>query len=325
MAFHRRQVLQLVATAAALPTVPCLALAQPYPSRPVHWIVGFTPGGASDIFARLVGQWLSDRLGQQFIIENRPGAGTNIATETVIRAAPNGYTLLLCSPANAINATLYDRLNFNFIRDIAPVATLARAPNVMLVNPAFPGKTVPEFIAYAKANPKNVSMASSGVGASSHLSGELFKMLAGIEMVHVPYRGAPQAITDILSGQVQVMFSTVPPAIEYVQAGRLRALAVTTAGRLEVLPDVPSVSEFVPGYESSAWWGVGAPRNTPTSVAHKLNEEINTALSDSRMKARFLDLGVTPLIGSPADFGRFIADETEKWGKVARFAGLKPE
>jgi tripartite-type tricarboxylate transporter receptor subunit TctC len=272
-----------------------------------------------------MGQWLSDRLGQQFIIENRTGAGTNVATEAVVRAAPDGYTLLLSSPANAINATLYDRLSFNFIRDIAPVASLARAPNVMVVSSAFPAKTIAEFVAYAKANPNKVNMASSGVGASSHLSGELFKMMAGIDMVHIPYRGAPQALTDILSGQVQVIFSTVPPAIEHVRAGRLRALAVTTVNRLDVLPDIPSVSEFIPGYESSAWWGVGAPRNTPIAILDKLNKEINASLADPKLTARFVDLGATPMIGSPADFSRLIAEETEKWGKVARFAGLKPE
>ena len=323
MRHSRRQFLRFVATAGALPAVPCLVLAQPYPSRPVHWIVGFTPGGASDIFARLIGQRLSDRLGQQFIIENRPGAGTNIATEAVVRAAPDGYTLLLSSPANAINATLYDRLNFNFIRDIAPVASLARAPNVMVVSSAFPTKTIPEFIAYAKAN--NINMASSGVGASSHLSGELLKMMAGINMVHVPYRGAPQALTDLMSGQVQVMFSTVPPAIEYVKAGKLRALAVTTTTRLEALPDVPSISEYVPGYEASAWWGVGAPKHTPTAIIDRLNTEIKACLVNPHMKARFLDLGVTPLIGSPHDFGRMIVEETEKWGRVVKFAGLKPK
>jgi tripartite-type tricarboxylate transporter receptor subunit TctC len=325
MKLARRQFLQLATAAAALPAVSRIAFAQPYPTRPVHWIVAFTPGGSSDILARLMGQWLSDRLGQQFVIENRPGAGTNIATEAVVRAAPDGYTLLLATPANAINATLYDRLNFNFIRDVVPVAGIIRSPNVMVVSSTLPVKTIPEFIAYAKANPTKVNMASSGVGASSHLSGELFKMMAGIDMVHVPYRGTPPAFTDILGGQVQVMFATVPTAIEYVRAGTLRALAVTTATRLEVLPDVPTVGEFVPGYESSAWWGVGAPGKTPAEIVAKLNQEINAGLADPKMKARLADLGGTALTGSPADFGRLIADETEKWGKVAKFAGIKPE
>lgn len=319
----RRQFLQFAA-AAILPATSRFAFAQAYPTRPVHWIVGFTPGGSSDIFARLIGQWLSDRLGQQFIIENRPGAGTNIATEAVARATPDGYTLLLSTPANAINATLYDKLNFNFMRDIAPVATLVRAPNVMVVSDAFPAKTVPEFIAYAKANPAKLNMASSGVGASSHLSGELFKMMAGIDMVHVPYRGTPPAFGDMLGGRVQVMFSTVPPAMEFVKAGKLRALAVTTAKRLDTLPEIPSVSEFLPGYDSSAWWGVGAPRNTPSEIVDTLNREINAGLADWQLSARLVDLGATPMIGSPADFGRFIAEETEKWGTVARFSGLKP-
>src|SRR6267142_1408191 len=318
MKLPRRQFLQFAAAAAALPALSRFAFAEPYPTRSVHWLVSFTPGGSSDILARLMGQWLSDRLGQQFVIENRPGAGTNIATETVVRAAPDGYTLLLATPANAINATLYDKLNFNFIRDVAPVAGIIRAPNVMVVSNSLPAKTVAEFIAYAKANPTKVNMASSGVGASSHLSGELFKMMAQIEMVHVPYRGTPPAITDMLGGQVQVMFSTVPTAIEYIRAGTLRALAVTTATRLEVLPNVPTISAFVPGYESSAWWGVGAPRHTPPEILDKLNKEINAALTDPMMKTRLADLGGTPLTGSPADFGRLIVEETEKWGKVAK-------
>src|SRR5437762_1352188 len=325
MQLPRRTFLHLAAGAAALPVISRFAKAQDYPTRPVHLIVGFAPGGSTDILARLMGQWLSDRLGQQFVIENRAGAGTNIATETVVRAAPDGYTLLLATPANAFNATRYDKLNFNFIRDIAPVAGIIRAPNVMVVSRSLPAKTVSEFIAYAKANPGKISMASSGVGASSHLSGELFKMMAGVEMMHVPYRGTPSAITDMLGGQVQVMFSTVPTAIEYVRAGTLRALAATTAMRLEVLPDIPTVGEFVPGYEASAWWGVGAPRNTPPEIVDKLNKEINAALADPKMKARLADLGGTVLTGSAADFGRLIAQETEKWGKVVKFAGLKPK
>jgi tripartite-type tricarboxylate transporter receptor subunit TctC len=325
MKLPRRQILQFAGAAAALPVVSRIAWAQGYPTRPVHWLVAFTAGGSSDILARLMGQWLSERFGQQFVIENRPGAGTNIATEAVARAAPDGYTLLLATPANAINATLYDKLNFNFIRDIAPVASIIRAPNVMLVSSSLPAKTVPEFIAYAKANPGKVNMASSGVGASSHLSGELFKMMAGVDMVHVPYRGTPSAITDLLGGQVQVMFATVPTVIEYIRAGTLRALAATTATRLEALPDIPTVSEFVPGYEASAWWGVGAPRNTPTEIVDKLNKEINAGLADPKMKARLADLGGTVLAGLPDDFGRLIAEETVKWSKVVKFAGLKPE
>ena len=325
MKLPRRQFLQFATAAAALPAVPRVAFAQPYPTRPVRWLVAFTAGGSSDILARLMGQWLSDRLGQQFVIENRPGAGTNIATEAVVRAAPDGYTLLLATPANAINATLYDRLNFNFIRDIAPVAIIMGAPNVMVVSSALPVKTIPEFIAYAKANPTKVNMASSGVGASSHLSGELFKMMAGVDMVHVPYRGTPSAITDMLGGQVQVMFATVPTAIEHIRAGTLRALAATTSTRLEVLPEIPTVGEFVPGYEASAWWGVGAPRNTPTEIVDKLNKEINAGLADPKVRERLADLGGTVLAGSPDDFGRLIAEETVKWSKVVKFAGLKPE
>jgi len=325
MKLPRRQFLQFATAAAALPAVPRVAFAQPYPTRPVRWLVAFTAGGSSDILARLMGQWLSERLGQQFVIENRPGAGTNIATEAVVRAAPDGYTLLLATPANAINATLYDRLNFNFIRDIAPVAIIMGAPNVMVVSSALPVKTIPEFIAYAKANPTKVNMASSGVGASSHLSGELFKMMAGVDMVHVPYRGTPSAITDMLGGQVQVMFATVPTAIEHIRAGTLRALAATTSTRLEVLPEIPTVGEFVPGYEASAWWGVGAPRNTPTEIVDKLNKEINAGLADPKVRERLADLGGTVLAGSPDDFGRLIAEETVKWSKVVKFAGLKPE
>ena len=325
MTIPRRQFLQLATAAAALPALSRHAFGASYPARPVHWIVSFTPGGSSDILARLMGQWLSDRFGQQFVIENRPGAGTNIATEAVVRAAHDGYTLLLATPANAINATLYDKLNFNFIRDIAPVSGIISAPNVMVVNPSFPAKTVAEFIAYAKANPEKINFASSGVGASSHLSGELFKMMTGLGMVHVPYRGTPPAFADMIAGRIQVMFSTVPTALEHIRAGTLRALATTAATRLEVLPDIPTVGEFVPGYESSAWWGVGAPAKTPAEIVGKLNKEINAGLTDIALKARLADLGGTPLTGSPAEFGKLIADETEKWGKVAKFAGLKPE
>jgi tripartite-type tricarboxylate transporter receptor subunit TctC len=321
----RRNFLHLAAGAAALPAVPRIAKAQAYPTRPVRIIVGFVAGGSTDIMARLIGQWLSERLGQPFIIENRPGAGTNIATEAVVHAAADGYTLLLVNPPNAINATLYDKLNYNFIRDIAPVAGIARVANVMLVNPSVPATTVPAFIAYAKANPGKLNMASSGVGSSAHVGGELFKMMTGVNLVHVPYRGASPALTDLIGGQVQVYFSTMPSCIEYVRAGTLRALAVTTSTRLEVLPDIPPVGDFVPGYEASSWFGGGAPKGTPAEIIDKLNKEINAGLADPKMKARIADLGSEILPGSPADFGKLIADETEKWAKVIKFAGIKPE
>jgi len=321
----RRNFLHLAAGAAALPAVPRIAKAQAYPTRPVRIIVGFVAGGSTDIMARLIGQWLSERLGQPFIIENRPGAGTNIATEAVVHAAADGYTLLLVNPPNAINATLYDKLNYNFIRDIAPVAGIARVANVMLVNPSVPATTVPAFIAYAKANPGKLNMASSGVGSSAHVGGELFKMMTGVKLVHVPYRGASPALTDLIGGQVQVYFSTMPSCIEYVRAGTLRALAVTTSTRLEVLPDIPPVGDFVPGYEASSWFGGGAPKGTPAEIIDKLNKEINAGLADPKMKARIADLGSEILPGSPADFGKLIADETEKWAKVIKFAGIKPE
>jgi tripartite-type tricarboxylate transporter receptor subunit TctC len=317
--------LHLAAGAAALPAVSRIARAQTYPSRPVRVIVPFAPGGASDIVARLMGQWLSERLGQQFVMDNRPGGGGNIGIEAVVRAPADGYTLLLASPPAAINATLYDKLNFNFIRDIAPVAGIISAPNVMVVNPLVPAKTVPELIAYAKANPRKLNMASPGVGTTPHLAGELFKMMAGVDMVHVPYRGGGPALTDLLGGQVQVMFVTTVSSIGYIKAGRLRALAVTTATRLEALPDIPTVAEFVPGYEASNWYGVGIPKNTPAEIIDKLNKEINAGLADPRMKARIADLGATVFASSSADFGKFIADETEKWGKVIKFAGIKPE
>jgi tripartite-type tricarboxylate transporter receptor subunit TctC len=322
---HRRQFLHLAAGAAALPAVSRIAWAQAYPTRPVRIIAGFAPGGGVDIIARLIGQWLSERLGQQFIVENRPGAATNIATEAVVRAPADGYTLLLCGIMNATSATIYDKLNFDFIRDIAPVAGVLQGPSVLLVHPSVPAKSVPEFIAYAKANPGKVYLASAGNGTGTHVFGELFKMMAGVDMVHVPYRGGGPALTDLIAGQVQVMFPATVVSIEYIRAGRLRALAVTTATRSEVLPDLPTVGEFVPGYEASAWFGIGAPKNTPSEIIDKLNKEINAALGDPNMKARLADLGGTALAGSPADFGKFIADEIEKWGKVVKFGGIKAE
>jgi tripartite-type tricarboxylate transporter receptor subunit TctC len=325
MKLPRRQFLHLAAGAAALPAVSRIARAQAYPSRPVRIIAGFAPGGGVDIVARLIGQWLSEPLGQQFIIENRPGAGTNIATEAVVRAPPDGYTLLLVGPTHTVNATLYERLNYNFIRDIAPIASISREPLVMVVNPSVPAKTVTEFIVYAKAHPGKLNMASSGIGTSVHVGGELFKMMTGIDMLHVPYRGAAPAITDLIGGRVQVMFATLPSSIEYIRAGNLRALAVTTAKRTPVLPDVPTVSDVLPGYEASAVYGVGAPRNTPAEIIDKLNKEINAGLADSGMKARLADLGGTVLPGSSADFGKLIAEETEKWAKVVKFSGAKPE
>jgi tripartite-type tricarboxylate transporter receptor subunit TctC len=308
-----------------LPAVSRVASAQAYPSRPVHWIIGFAPGGATDIIARLMGQWLSERLGQPFVIESRPGAGSNIGTEAVVNAPADGYTLLLTAPANTVNATLYDKLNYNFIRDIAPVASISREPNVMVVNPALPVRSVAEFIAYAKANPGRINMASSGIGTAVHMAGELFKMMTGVNMQHVPYRGAAPAITDLLAGQVQVMFASMPSSIEYVRTGRLRALAVTTAARSPALPDVPTVGDTVAGFEASSVYGVGAPRKTPVEVIEKLNAEINAILADPKAKARLAELGGTVLPGSPADFGKLIAAETEKWGRVVRAANLKPE
>jgi tripartite-type tricarboxylate transporter receptor subunit TctC len=325
MKLLRRNFLHLAAGAAALPAVSRFAFAQAYPSRPVRIIVGYSPGGTTDISARLIGQWLSEQLGQPFIVDNRPGASSNVATEGAVRAPADGYTLLLATISNAINATLYDKLNYNFIRDITPVAGIIRVPNVMEVNPAVPAKTVPEFIAYAKANPGKVNFASGGAGSSTHVSGELFKMMTGVNMVHIPYRGTAPAVTDLIAGQVQVMFDNLPGSIEYVRAGRLRALAVTTATRSEELPDIPSVSEFVPGYEVSAWFGVGVAKGTPTEVIERLNKAINEALADPKMKARLADLGGTALPGSPADFETLIADETDKWGKVVKFAGAKPD
>jgi tripartite-type tricarboxylate transporter receptor subunit TctC len=325
MKLSRRNFLQLAAGAAALPAVSRFAWAQAYPTRPVRIIVGFAPGGGNDIMARLIGPWLSERLGQQFVIENRPGAGTNVATEAVVHAPPDGYTLLLASLPNASNATLYEHLKFNFVRDIMPVAGISRDPFAIEVNPSLPIKTVPEFIAYAKAHPGRLTMASGGIGSGNHIFGELFQMMSGVHLVHVPYRGAGPALVDLLGGQVQVMFASMSSSIEYVRAGRLRALAVTTAMRSPVLPDIPMMSEFVPGYEASFWTGIGAPKNTPSEIVDKLNTEINAALADPKMKTRLTELGVAALPGSPADFGKLIASETEKWGKVIRAANIKAE
>src|SRR6266404_796687 len=325
MKLSRHQFLHLAAGAAALPSVSRIARAQTYPTRLVRFVVGGPPGGPQDILARLIGQWLSERLGQPFIIDNRPGAGSNIATEAVVRAPADGYTLLLVGAFNAVNATLYDKLNHNFIRDIAPVATIYYAPNVMAVHPSFPAKTILEFIAYSKSNPGKVNMGSGTPGAAMHMSGELFKIMAGIDMVHVFYRGAGPTLTDLLAGQVQVSFPTMPASIEHIRAGRLRALAVTTATRSEALPDIPTVGEFLPGYEGSNWYGLGAPKATPAEIVNKLNKEVNAALDDHKMKARLADLGGTPLPGSPAQFGKLIADETEKWGNVTRALNIKAE
>ena len=325
MNLPRRRFLHLAAGAAALPAVSRVVKAQSYPTRPVRIIVGFAPGGATDIMARLIGQWLSERLGQQFIVENRPGAASNIGTEVVVNAPPDGYTLLVVTSVNTVNATLYERLNFNLIGDIAPVASLHREPFVVAVNPSVPVKTIPEFITHAKANPDRINMASAGVGSGNHIAGELFKMMTGVNLVHVPYRGGGPTLVDLLGGQVQVLFATMSSSIEYIRGGKLRALAVTTATRSPALPDVPTVAEFVPGYESSFWTGVGAPKNTPTEIVDKLNDEINSALADPKMKARLAELGATALPGSPADFGKFIAEETEKWGKVVKFSGAKAD
>jgi tripartite-type tricarboxylate transporter receptor subunit TctC len=324
MQLRRRRFLHLVAGAATLPAVLRVARAQSYPAKPVHVIVGFAPGGGNDIAARLISHWLSERLGQQFIVENRPGAGSNIATEAVVRAAPDGYTLLLVAVSNATNATLYDNLNFNFIRDIAPVAGVMRVPNLVEVHPSVPAQTLSEFIAYAKANPGKINMGSGGSGGPVHMTGELFNMMAGLKMQHVPYRGEAPALNDLIGGQVDVVFGSVPASIQYVRAGKLRALAVTTTTRSELLPDLPTVAEFVPGYESSTWYGIGAPRGTPADVIDRLNREINAALADATLKTRVADLGGAPLAGSPADFSELIATDTEKWGKVVKFASIKP-
>jgi len=325
MKLPRRTFLHLAAGAAALPAVSRVARAQAYPTRPVRLIVPIAPAGAADITARLIGQWLSERLGQQFVIDNRPGGGGNIGTEAVVRAPADGYTLLLVGSFNATNATLYDKLNFNLIRDIAPIAGVFRGALVMLVHPSVPARSVPEFIAYAKANPGRINMASAGIGSTSHLAGELFKAMAGVNLVHVPYRGGGPAVNDLLGGQVQVYFASTPASIEYIKAGRLRALSLTTATRSDALPDIPTVGEFVPGYEATAWYGIGAPRATPAEIVDKLNKEINAALADPRMKARIVDLGGDVLALSPADFGKLIADETEKWGNVIRALNIRAD
>src|SRR5215471_13602429 len=324
MKIPRRRFLQLAGAAAASAT-PRLALALDYPTRPVRWVVGYPPGGPQDIVARLVGQFLSARFGQQFIVENRSGAGGNIGAEAVINAPPDGYTMLLVGSPNAINATLYEKLNFVFLRDIVPVASIGRVPLVMEVHPSVPTQTVPEFIAYAKANPGKINYASAGNGTPQHVAGELFKMMAGVNMLHVPYRGAAPAVTDMISGHVQVMFDPMPTSIEQIKAGRLRPLAVTTTKRAEVLPDLPTVSESLPGFVADTWYGAGVPRNTPAAIVDALNREINAALGDARVKARLADLGATVLPGTPASFGRMLADETEKWGRVVRASGAKAE
>jgi tripartite-type tricarboxylate transporter receptor subunit TctC len=325
MKLSRRRVLGLAGAAVALPAVSRIANAQAYPSKPIRLVIGYTPGGSADMTARLMGQWLSERLGQTVVIENRPGAGTNLATETVVRAPADGYTVLLVAPANAINATLFDKLNHNFMRDIMPVAGINRFSNVMEVHPSVPAKTVPEFIAYAKANPGKLSMASSGAGSTIHLSGELFKMLTGVQMTHVPYRGSAPALTDMISGQVHVMFDNIPTSLPHIRAGKLRPLAVTSTARSELMPDVPILADYLPGYEASAWYGLGVPRGPPPEAISKLNATVNAILADPAVKKRFAEVGATLISTSPADFGKYVADETEKWGKVVKFSGAKPD
>jgi tripartite-type tricarboxylate transporter receptor subunit TctC len=325
MKLHRRTLIKSSAAALAAFALPRLASAQAYPTRPVRIVAGFAAGGGVDVTARLIGQRLAGRLGQSFVVENRPGAGGNIGTEAVVNAAPDGYTLLLATVPNAVNASLYDRLNFNFIRDTAPVAGIIRVPMVVLLNPSVPAATVPEFIGYAKANPQKVNMASAGNGSAPHMAGELFKMMAGVNLVHVPYRGQGPALSDLLGGQVQVLFAATPGTTDYIATGRLRALAVTSASRVEMLPELPPVADFVPGYEASQWYGISAPKNTPAGIVARLNREIDAAIADPGMKARFAAIGGEPLPGSPAEFGRLIAEETDKWAKVVRVAGIKPE
>jgi tripartite-type tricarboxylate transporter receptor subunit TctC len=325
MKLPRRTFLHLAAGAVGLPGVSQIARAQTYPTRPVQIIVGFVPGGPSDILARLMGQWLSERLGRPFIIDNRPGASSNIGTEAVVKASPDGYTLLMMSTTNVVNTTLYERLSFDFRRDIAPIAAITREPHVLVVNPSVPAKTVADFISYAKANPSKINMASPGKGTGPHMVGELFKTMTGVEMVHVPYRGAGPAYTDLLSGQVQVMFPGPASSLGYIRAGQLRVLAVTTSSRFELLPNVPTMDETLPGFEASSWFGIGAPRNTPTEIIDRLNGEINAGLASPTIKARLADLGGTPFPGTPADFGKVIAEDTEKWGNVIRAANIKSE
>jgi tripartite-type tricarboxylate transporter receptor subunit TctC len=325
MKLARRKFLHLAAGVAALPVITRVSSAQSYPVRPVHLLAGFPPGGIVDLIARLIGQWLSERLGQQFVIENRPGAGSNIATELVARATPDGYTLLLVSSVNAWNTAIYDKLNFNFVRDIAPVASIIRTPAVMEVNPSVPAKTVPEFIAYAKANPGKIDMGTGGPGSGQHVYGELFKVMAGVDLITVHYRGAGPALPDLMSGRIQVMFDPVASSIAYIRAGKLRPLGVTTATPIDVLPDVPAIGDFVPGYEASGWDGIGAPANTPPEIISILNKEVNAALADATFKARLADLGADPFANSPAEFGKFIAEYIEKWGKVIRAANIKAE
>jgi tripartite-type tricarboxylate transporter receptor subunit TctC len=325
MKLLRRHFLKLAAAAAAAPALPRLAAALDYPTRPVRIVAGFAAGGGVDITARLIGQWLGGRLGQSFITENRPGAGGNIGTEAVVTAAPDGYTLLLATVPNAVNASLYEKLDFNFIRDIAPVAGIIRVPMVILLNPLVPAKTVPEFIAYAKANPGKVDMASAGNGSAPHLAGELFKMMAGVDLVHIPYRGQGPALTDLLGGQMQVLFATTPGTSEYISSGKLRALAVTSASRAEMLPELPTVGDFVPGYDTSQWYGLCAPAKTPPDIVNRLNAEVNAGIADPGMKAKLAAIGGEPLPGTPADFARLIAEETDKWAKVVRAAGIKAE
>ena len=325
MTIPRRRFLHLAAGTAALPMTSQVAWAQAYPARPVRWIIGFAPGGTTDVISRLIVQYLTEHLGQPFIVESRPGAATNLATEMVVRSPADGYTLLFIGSPNAINTSLYTRLNFNFSRDIAPVAAIVSVPTVMVVHPSVPVTTVPEFIAYAKANPGKINMASSGIGSTPHLAGELFKMMAGVDIQHVPYRGAAPAMTDLLAGQVQVYFVTTPSSMQYIKSGQLRAIAVTTAKRLPELPGLPAISEFVPGYDASAWYGLGAPKDTPKDIIDKLNREINAAVANASIKKRFDDLGCTIIAGSPADLAKLIADDTERWAKVVRFAGLKAD
>ena len=325
MTIPRRRFLHLAAGTAALPMTSQVAWAQAYPARPVRWIIGFAPGGTTDVISRLIVQYMTEHLGQPFIVESRPGAATNLATEMVVRSPADGYTLLFIGSPNAINTSLYTRLNFNFSRDIAPVAAIVSVPNVMVVHPSVPATTVPEFIAYTKANPGKINMASSGVGSTPHLAGELFKMMAGVDIQHVPYRGAAPAMTDLLAGQVQVYFVTTPSSMQYIKSGQLRAIAVTTAKRVSELPGLPAISEFVPGYDASAWYGLGAPKDTPRDIINKLNREINAAVANASIKKRFNDLGCTIIAGSPADLAKLIAADTERWAKVVRFAGLKAD